>query len=464
MQYRPRHQSLQLLHHLTTLSHKPTIRQPLAVVFCCILIAVVLASLPAIARAQEPVPSPAPLLTDQEFTGDGSVRGILLSGTEGLDIEEDMSVTLDAFIDFQPAALYSTTVSADGAFEFTDLALDSGGENPNLVYIVSSFVDDIRYTSPILTLTEDDPSVDTTVTAYGVTEDDSGLNLDRVHWIVDSQPGALIVLQVLEVSNLADRTYTGSKVDGLEAPVTVAFHVPTDAVELGFENGRLGERFHQIGDLVYDTTPVLPGEGTRQIVMQYAVPYEGDQATLEQVFEYPVDMVNLRITDLPGMDVAVEDLESMGSQDIQGLVYHVWESAGPVQAPLTVNFSNLLEAGEADPRATNMSDSAASSMSPTASQPYEPWMAWATGILVALALAAVTVWSWQQGILSGKSETSNLQSQRKELLHRMAHLDDMHALGDVSDGDWRKQRSLLKNQLMELNSDTADEGAIHAEA
>ena len=393
MQYRPRTQSFLPLQNLTTVSHKPTVLRHLAVVFCCILIIGVLASLPVVARAQEPVPSQMASVQDPELTGDGTVRGKLLSGTKGFDIEEGMNVTLDAFIDFQPAAIYSTTVSADGGFEFTDLALDSGGENPSLVYIVSAIMDDIRYTSPILTLTKDEPSVDTTVTAYGVTEDDSGLNLNRVHWIVDSQPGALIVLQMLEVSNLADRTYIGSKVDGLEAPVTVAFHVPSDAVELSFENGRLGERFLQIGNLVYDTTPVLPGKSTRQIVMQYAVPYEGDKAALEQAFEYPVNMVNLRITDLPGMDVAVDDLESLGT-----------------------------------------------------------------------VLAAVTVWSWKQGIIGRTSETSERQSQREDLMQRMARLDDKHALGDINDSDWRKQRTVLKNQLMELNIDTADEGATHAEA
>ena len=382
--------------------------------------------------------------------GSGIIRGTVQQGTPDADIPEDTVVTLESFVDFQPMAAYTATVGADGSFEFADLALDPNSADPSMVYLASVSSQGIRYSSPILSLTADAPAADTSVIIYDVTDDPTGLTLDRVHWIVDSQPGALIVLQVLEVGNNSDRTFIGERVDGIEEPVTIAFNVPQDAVELTFENGALGQRFREMGDLVYDTTPVVPGSGTRQIVMQYALPFDGDQASLEQQFQYPVSRLNLLVADLPGLEINVPGLESAGTQDFQGRVYHVWQAADAGVEPISVSFSGLLRSGDADPRAVEDAG-AAGAESRAAAPPYEAWMAWAVGLLAALALAGVLTWSWQQGRLESADTPENLRAQRESLLQQIARLDDLHALGEVSDDAWRAQRAQLKNKLLEVD-------------
>jgi hypothetical protein len=66
-----------------------------------------------------------------------------------------------------------------------------------------------------------------------------------------------------------DRTFVGQSVEGVDRPVTAAVEVPEEAVDLSFQNGTLGDRFLRVGNRVYDTLPVPPGESLQQIVVQY---------------------------------------------------------------------------------------------------------------------------------------------------------------------------------------------------
>ena len=103
------------------------------------------------------------------------------------------------------------------------------------------------------------------------------------------------MLQVIEVSNNAETTFAGKEVAGVDVPATIAIHVPEEALELSFESGELGDRFRRVGPFVYDTAPVKPGQGTRQIVLRYALTYDDDSASLSSHFEYPVELVDLRV-------------------------------------------------------------------------------------------------------------------------------------------------------------------------
>jgi len=385
--------------------------------------------------------------------GNGVIRGTVVQGTPGGTEAGGAVVTLESFVDFQPLAVYSTTVGVDGAFEFTGLAVDPDTTNPSMVYLASVTQDGVRYSSPITTLTTEQPEAEADVTVFGVTDDPSSLVLDRVHWIIDSQPGALVVLQVLEVGNTGDRTFVGETVSDVDEPVTVAFHVPADAVEISFENGALGERFIQVGDLIYDTTPVVPGSGTRQIIMQYALPFDGDSVSLEQTFEYPVSTVNLLVADMPGLEVDIPGLDPAGTRDFNGSPFRVWSAADLGLEPIVINLTGLLRSGDVDPRAVQ---GATSTSSPTA--PYEPWMAWLIALLAVVSLGGVLTWSWKNGRFDSSDTPESLGAQRQELLRSIARLDDLHALGEIGDSTWQAQRAQLKNRLLEIDGQLAQGG------
>ena len=377
--------------------------------------------------------------------GPGVVRGRITLGSAGMEELTSNEVTLDAYADFTPVATFTTTVDADGFFEFTELATDS-----SLVYLASTSADGIRYSSPIIRLSADAPSAETSITVYATTSDPNTIRIDRGHWIIDSQPGALLVGQILTFGSDGDRTFIGETLAGLPEPVTVGIHIPPGATQLSFENGVLGGRFQQVGDMVYDTTPLIPGQATKQIVVRYAIPYEGTGYQFSQRFLYPQRQINLLIAELPQLQADVSGFTFVGPQEFQGRTYRIWEGNQVDAGEITVNLRGLLPAGAADPRPPLGGTQTGNTVRPTADGGLAPWMAWATGGVIGVALAGVVLWAMRSNRSRTAAATEDLVVQRDELLARIAQLDDLHAQGKLGQAEWSAERALLKTKLLDI--------------
>lgn len=383
--------------------------------------------------------------------GNGLLNGRVEQGTVGGASVAGLEVLLEGFVDFSPVVAFTDTLTAEGDFSFANLATD-----PSVVYFASVTLEGISYSSPILMYSEGIDSLETTVNVYEPTDDESGITLERAHWIVDSQPGALIVAQIYAYSNNLDRAFTGRTREGLDIPVTVAIPVPPAAVEITFDNGELGGRFQQVGHTIYDTAPVVPGAGTRQVIVRYALPYKGTSAEFSGAVPYPAKSLNLLISELPGMQVAVTGLESLGPQDIQGQAYQMWQSENitPDQR-VSAQFSDLLAAGDIDPRASAGATGAsgASGTQNTGASVRVPqlegWTPWALGGVLLLGLVGIIAWAWRARLAESADDPKALmRRQRAELIQRIAKLDDLHAVGEVSDDNWQQQRARLKAELL----------------
>ncbi|MBI3957847.1 MAG: c-type cytochrome, partial [Chloroflexi bacterium] len=376
--------------------------------------------------------------------GSGVLNGRVVQGTADGAAVEGIEVVLEGFVDFEPVVAFTTTVGADGAFSFADL-----GTDPSIVYFASTSLEGISYSSPILMFGAGQSSLETTVNVYEPTDDDSGITIERAHWIVDSQPGALIVGQIYAYGNSSDRAFTGKTLEGVDMPVTVAISVPPAAVEITFENGELGGRFQQVGHTIYDTAPVVPGSGTRQIVVRYALPFNGTATEFAGSVPYSTRSLNLLVAELPGMKVEVTGLTSLGPQDIQGEVYQMWQSENvtPDQR-VSAQLSGLLAAGDLDPRAAQSSGGTQSPVASARVPQLEGWTPWALGGVLLLALAGVFVWAWRAAMTQTGDEKALMRRQRTELLQRIAKLDDLHAVGELTDANWQQQRARLKAELL----------------
>ncbi|RLT35923.1 MAG: hypothetical protein DWI57_15340 [Chloroflexi bacterium] len=387
-----------------------------------------------------------PAWTSAYRPGNGVLNGRLEQGTAGGAGVAGMEVVLEGFVDFEPVATFTTTAGTDGSFAFTDLATD-----PSVVYFASSTLDGISYSSPILMYVEGQATLETTVSVYEPTDDDSGIAIERAHWIVDSQPGALIVAQIYAYSNSSDRAFTGRTVEGLDVPVTVAISVPPAAVEITFDNGVLGGRFQQVGHVIYDTAPVVPGSGTRQVVVRYALPFNGTSTEFTGALPYVAASLNLLVAELPGVEMEVTGLESVGPQDIEGEVYQMWQSEGVTpDQQVTARFSGLLEAGDIDPRAAApASDGTQNPVASVRVPQLADWTPWALGAVVLLGLVGLFAWAWQARMTHTVGDAKSLlRRQRAELIQRIAKLDDLHAVGEISDDNWQQQRARLKAELL----------------
>lgn len=380
--------------------------------------------------------------------GEGIIRGSVQQGTADVTLPVASTVALDAYDQFMPVASFTTTLDASGRFTFTNLAVD-----PNLVYLATVTTDGMSYSSPLIQLTPEAAETDTAITVYATTTEPQDIVIERTHWIIDSQPGALLVGQIASFGSSGDRTYIGSPVEGSDITGTVGIYIPPNAQEVAFENGQIGGRFVQAGDWVYDTLPLVPGEATKQIVVRYVLPYEGNAYRYTQRFAYPLREINLLIGELPQLRANVSSLEAVGAEEFQGRVYQIYQGVDLTVPEVEVSLTGLLPPGSADPRdelgsLDGAGGATGAIATPTAT--FAPWMAWVSGSIVVVVLLGVVAWTWRSGRIGSNSREEGLAAQRDELLRRIARLDDLLAEGKIDQEAWQAERSLLKSKLIEI--------------
>lgn len=395
--------------------------------------------------------------------GDGVITGQVVQGTTDAPAPANLPITLEAYIGFEPLAVFTGTVGADGTFRFEELATD-----PNINYLATVAADGISYSSDFLVLSPVTRTLEAQVAVFAVTDDAQNVRINRSHWIIDQQPGAILGGAIYIFGNDGDRTLTGRTVEGTDQLVTVAMQVPPGAVEIALDGGAIGDRFVQVGDIIYDTLPLLPGANTRQIVVRYAIPFEGASLDLQQEFLHPVDQLSLLVASTPGLEVTAAGMEAAGPQDMGGQEYQLFRLADFAPQTLDVKMTGLLAAGSVDPRAATDTSAAAGSNESTAAlgeapAPLASWVIWVMGALLLAALLGALGVALQRGALAAQPTRRNLNDQRELLLQRLAQLDDGRALGTVTPNDWMRQRAALKAQLVDVMQ-RIDRSATHKEA
>jgi mono/diheme cytochrome c family protein len=380
--------------------------------------------------------------------GEGVITGALVQGTANGAGVAGLPVVLEAFVGFNQVAVFTSTAGVDGGYRFENLATD-----PSIAYLASTESDGISYSSNFVTLSPITPTLESQVAVFGTTDDPAGLRINRTHWIIDHQPGALIVGEIYTFGNDSDRTYIGRQIEGMTEPGTIELSLPAGAEEITFDNGALGNRFQQVGDKIYDTLPVVPGSDTRQIIVRYAIPYKGAALDMKQNFAYPVDQLSLMVADLPQLTVEASDLESVGTQDIQGQGFQIWRKTAFQPQAIELKMDGLLEEGGADPRAVVAAGSEAGDSSQpleSAAPQMEPWVPWVIVALVAAGLLAAIGLALRRGGMAAAYSRQDLTELRESLLDQIAVVDDRHAAGELGDADWATQRAYLKAQLVDV--------------
>jgi mono/diheme cytochrome c family protein len=375
--------------------------------------------------------------------GPGVIHGTVVQGTAGETVPPGLEVTLDAYVHFTLAETFTATTDAAGNFEFTNLSVE-----PNFSYLASVEVENVSYTSQLVMLTQEAPQSEAKVTVYATTDQPNDIRIDRTDWIIDDQPGALMVVQLYYFGAGGDRTYIGSAVDGLNMPATVGLYVPTGAEQVTFEGGIVGGRYQQVGDLYYDTAPLIPGAGTKQIVVRYLLPYEDTDFSYSQRVLYPNTQTNLLVADLPHLQATITPQgaaawEAVDTQELQGRSYHIYRGGDLPATEIQVALTGLLAVGAADPR-----DNTGAASIPTAT--FAPWMGWSVGGLSLLLLVGGVLLAWSNGRMRLSDHQPDLREEMDDLAQRIAQLDDRYALGQLSRESWQQQRSQLKAHLLEL--------------
>jgi len=393
--------------------------------------------------------------TPPDLTGEGSIGGIAIQGTGDGSAVEGLVATLDAWLGQVRLSTLTTTVDAEGAFRFEALSTD-----PNLVYIASVANQGVSYSSDLVSLSPTTPTVTGGITVYDTTDDPAVLRVDRMNWIVETTPQnlpvALTVGQIYAVGNTSDRTYVGKRSDPNIPAATFGMAIPIGATNLTFENGILGGRFQQQGDVVFDTLAVAPGVGTRQIILRYDFPYTGTSATMQQPLLYPTGELNLFVGEQDGLLVEAAPLVTQGTQEIgTGAIYHLFSGADLLPQSINVRLDNLPTEplpGTIPPASSlpGSVDTLPGGLLPSTAPLLPGWTTWAVATLVALALLGGLAWAFRHDA----HDTAEGEQERISLIDQIALLDDLHASGALAEEKWLAERARLKEQIMALSRET----------
>ena len=318
------------------------------------------------------------------------------------------------------------TTGSDGLARWDDVP-----DAPELQARLVTNFDGAEYVSAPLTLDNGSGAIELTV--YPVLREGRPLHLDTFHLIAQiDEPAVLRVLQFMTISNAGVAAYAGGPAlgDGRQAGIVIplpsaATNVrpapfPSPAAALSAEDAQFDS------DRILDPRPVPP-DG-RQVAVTYDLPVDAE-IDVQLQLPYPTQSFTLLLGGAAreSIELSSEQLVSEGQQSIGDQEYDLW-SVDSLQPGTPVQFS----------------------VGP-------PGIAVSPGQWSLIAMGAGLLIASISSLLGGASE-QYAQRQRAEIIGRIAQLDDTHAAGDLSDGDYfaRRGRDLEKLELLELGRRASD--------
>ena len=384
----------------------------------------------------------------REFApGPGIISGQVLNGTAGQAPPAGLPVVLRVFDQFALAQQITTTTSLSGTFAFADLSTE-----PGWFYLAGLDYAGVPYSTDVLTLTADLPTRDVPVTVYETSNDSRTVAVERMHWFVEFDQNQLLVAELYFWSNDSDRIYVGT------APGAVlTYTLPAGIQNLSIDGAQLGGRFQPTANGLVDTLPLPPGQGSRQMLLRYTIPYQaGASLDLTRTLPVPVRNLNVLAADV-GQQVQVSGLQANPPRQVEGVNYFNY-SGNDLAAGQTVTLalSNL-------PRLTN---AAPSGTDATASVLDTPWLGIGLAAAGGLVLLGTVVYALRRrpagddedGLRLEEAPPSadDLTRQQQRLLLTIARLDDAYAAGNLPEAEYQAKRASLKAELLRVTE------ALHA--
>jgi len=389
----------------------------------------------------DPVRNPSEPIQEQpqsaeaalDETGVGVVTVEVLDQTSGLLLDQNINVHLEAFDNFSLVYQETLPLPSSGTVDFGEVPLRDGR-----VYLASVSYGDVVYRSEITEIGPGASSLSLLVQIVDTTTDDSGLIIDRLHVFIDfSQPDLAQITEIYIFSNIGNATVVAKE----PGQATVMFPLPEEASAIGFNDGVLGQRYLETQDGFGDTVSISPGIGIYQVVVNYILPYQGNELDFIQYINYPVGAV---VVMTPDSQVKANEsyLENLGVQSIP---------SGTVQ----VYAGESLERGEElQFRLSGKPESALNQEESSTTQSQSQ------GYLIGLAIIGVVmflagIWLFFRNRRMSELEWDQmvLGEDRDQILDKIIALEDLFDSGEITEKSFLKKRQELKKKLSDLVQD-----------
>jgi hypothetical protein len=363
-------------------------------------------------------PSPFPGV-DQDDSGEpklGVIRGRVSNGSLGGEVPDGLTVNLFGISGQQNVVRETVEISPEGEFIFEAVQIVEGW-----LFFVAAEHQGVLYYTTSAEIPLDDRILELPLEIFDSTQSDDFIRVEQLHILFDfSSPEAVGVLEVWVISNNGDRTFVSSE-GGIEIVL------PQGASGLQVDGGEFGDRFLLTDFGFIDTAAVIPGIGTLELLFTFEIPHAG-RLDFSQPLGYAVLGVEVMLPE-GGPAVIAGALQDSG-------VLHV--STGPLRTYTAgpLDAGDVLSFGIAD----SVTD-AGDGMGPDSPM----GLMIGGGILVAALI--VVGYAWRRASLrTAREETF---PHPDDILRQIAELDDDHALGRITEGEYLKQRDRLKRLALD---------------
>ena len=353
----------------------------------------------------------------------GALSGTVVNGTAGGSVPAGLEINLHSFDTNSLIDTLTTTVKADGTFDFGAV-----GYAPGRQFLVSAVYEDVTYGSEDATFDAAGSPLALTLPIYESTSDPAAVSIAQMHMFLEFQSATEVTIGELFIfSNNSDRTFAASGADLLQ------FNLPAEATDLNVQNAVLDQDFFRNADGFGALWQIPPGEGSGQLLVSYHLPYDGS-LSFSQVMHYPVASVNVLVSDL-GIKLDGPNVVYLGPQTFQDQTFQNFSRTGLASGEtLTFDLSGTAGTGTTTPASGGGSSVGLTSSTTTGL---------AVGIgAVAVALLGIGVWLYRR-----PQQSVDPAARREELLQALAELDAAYAAGDVAQADYLADRAALKAEL-----------------
>jgi 5-hydroxyisourate hydrolase-like protein (transthyretin family) len=250
------------------------------------------------------------LLASLPFTvqsqGAGVIEGQILNATsDGVPVE-GLSTTLWTLDAQQQSMLLQAVTDGEGRVRFPDL------DTQAFSYQLQAEYQGVSYWSDVQAFSEGENLLALTVEVYDSTTSDADVWVERAHWILDIQAGAIQAQELQILFNGGTETYVGS------GGHTAHFYLPLGATDLQLTERLMACCIEQTeGGFVY-TQPILPGE--HDFFFSYLLPYRSGSQTLSKEIIYPIHNLDVMVADT-GVSVTGPGLTAQEPLSIEGRRY-----------------------------------------------------------------------------------------------------------------------------------------------
>ena len=359
--------------------------------------------------------------------GTGVITGTITNQSIGQTVP-NATVELAIFDDTSLLDTRKATSDASGLYRFTELPTD-----PTLAFVtrVAYPAGGVNYNSDPGQFQAGQSTLNLPIAVFETTADPSGVRADRVHFIVEFDNDRAQIAEMIVFSLDGNKAYAGDGTGVLK------FTLPKGAEDLQIDGGELGGRYLPTQDGFFDTVPLAPGQGTRQMLYRYSIPYTRDSLDLVRSIPYPSANVNALVADV-GAKVTSDQLRDQTVRQTQGGNFISLSGQNvPANQPITLRFNSL-------PLGVS-SSGAATSDTPVQATSDRALLLLLVGVggLLAAGLVALPLLRRRNAPIVAAA------TDQDGLVNALARLDIAYQAGEMSEAVYRDRRRQLKAQLLD---------------